>query len=510
MPRAMTFSRAGIIGTFAVIIVVLGCTRLGFWQLDRLEQKRARNAATHARAAEPPVQLTSAIRDTAGMIFRRATVTGAYDDERTIIIAGRSSRGVPGVYILTPVRLGGSAVLVNRGFVPSPDAEHVDLAPLREPDPRKADGLIVYLGHDDQSANSPTAAFQRVWYRPSIGQLRAQFPYPLADYVIQLLPAADAPRLPDRLPAPALDEGPHLGYAIQWFSFAAIFLIGWFVMVFRRKRVVARVALGLSLLFLLPPLAQAQLRPLDPVDARAFTSAPVRVHVGAARFTGQHASLAGTRGTLWEIADFRATIRTGRLVVDLGGTVQRLFKDEQSITTPTGEAEPAPADGKRHDAGDYRVGAIVRLTPDAYTTLATLRFGTRLPTTDNRVGLDRDAIDFFATLSAHRRYAWLSLAVEAGLGIHGTRKIDYEQADVLLYALTAEIDVRTVTPFITVLGQQDFQEFAIRGNEDLAELRAGLHAGSQHWLRIAWIHGLTDYSPSNGFQIAFGTSFGKR
>lgn len=232
----MTLSRAGIIGTFAVFIVVLACSRLGFWQLHRLEQKRQRNAAAHARAAEPPVQLGSAVRDTAGMIFRQASVTGTYDDPRTTIIAGRSSRGVPGVYILTPLRVGGSAVLINRGFVPSADAAHVDLEPLREPAPNAAEGLIVYLGNDEHAVAATPGTFKRVWYRPSIAQLRAQLPYPIADYVVQLLPATGAPDLPARLTAPELDEGPHLGYAIQWFSFALIFVIGWVVMIFRTKK----------------------------------------------------------------------------------------------------------------------------------------------------------------------------------------------------------------------------------------------------------------------------------
>jgi surfeit locus 1 family protein len=39
--------------------------------------------------------------------------------------------------------------------------------------------------------------------------------------------------LPRRLPPPELTNGPHLSYAIQWFSFAAIVLIGSFTL-FRR------------------------------------------------------------------------------------------------------------------------------------------------------------------------------------------------------------------------------------------------------------------------------------
>jgi surfeit locus 1 family protein len=233
--RPLTISRGGIFGTIGTFIVVLICARLGFWQLDRLEQKQHRNAVAHVRAALPAVRLASAPRDTAGMIFRRAVVTGIYDDARTIIIAGRSFRGTPGVYVLTPLRVGGSAVFINRGFTPSADAAHVDVAELREPAPDSLAGMIVYLGHDE-SAVVAKPAFKRVWYRPSIAQLRAQSPYPVADYIVQLLPSPDAPQSPVRLPAPILDEGPHLGYAIQWFSFAGIFLIGWTAIVFRRKQ----------------------------------------------------------------------------------------------------------------------------------------------------------------------------------------------------------------------------------------------------------------------------------
>jgi surfeit locus 1 family protein len=229
-------TRAGLAGSFFVLLVVLLCVRLGLWQLDRLDQKRTRNAAAHARLAQPPVDLATASPDTAAMIFRRAVVTGTYDDARSIIIAGRTHRGLPGVYVLTPMRTGTSAVLINRGFMPSADANHIDLKQLREPSPTGAEGMVIYLGHDEHTAAPAADGFKTIWYRPSIEQLRQQSPYPLARYVVQLLPARDAPQYPQRLPPPELDEGPHLGYAVQWFSFAAIGVIGWLVAILKRKK----------------------------------------------------------------------------------------------------------------------------------------------------------------------------------------------------------------------------------------------------------------------------------
>jgi surfeit locus 1 family protein len=210
------------------------CIRFGIWQLHRLEQRRARNATAHARLREMPMRITASLLDSTGLIFRRATVSGLYDDERTIIVAGRSLNGAPGVHIFTPVRIGGAAVLVNRGWMPSADAAHLDSAALRESSPENVAGVILDVPHDPRGAGPDTLnAFRRVWYRPDIVALRRQYPYPLANYVLQILPAPDAPDYPVRLQPPALTEGPHLGYVIQWFSFAIIGVTGWLILLFK-------------------------------------------------------------------------------------------------------------------------------------------------------------------------------------------------------------------------------------------------------------------------------------
>jgi surfeit locus 1 family protein len=95
-------------------------------------------------------------------------------------------------------------VLVDRGWVPSPDAFHVDQPAYREADTVTVEGLafVPPRGRGDVD----TAGF--------------------LPFVIQQ-EAPPAPRgLPRRWPPPALDNGPHLSYAVQWFSFAVIVLVG--------------------------------------------------------------------------------------------------------------------------------------------------------------------------------------------------------------------------------------------------------------------------------------------
>jgi surfeit locus 1 family protein len=82
-----------------------------------------------------------------------------------------------------------------------------------------------------------------VWFSIDPEAIRKQYAYPLGAVAVQLVPEDGAPRLPARLPAPSLDEGPHKGYAVQWFSFALIAVVGWGALVMKsnpRGRAAAR------------------------------------------------------------------------------------------------------------------------------------------------------------------------------------------------------------------------------------------------------------------------------
>jgi hypothetical protein len=248
--------------------------------------------------------------------------------------------------------------------------------------------------------------------------------------------------------------------------------------------------------------AQAQLRPLDPVDPWVlWERGPASAQVGVGVFAGQRASLAGAEGTLVELGNFAVRWRTGRVVLEGAGTAQRLFGDGPRFAEPTGGAGPAP-DGRRHDTGDMRVSTLVRLTGEGAAAPLVLRFGTRLPTTDNRVGLDRDATDFFALAGGGLRHRRGWLAAEAGLGIHGTRDPAWEQSDVLLYSLSAGYRGARLSPTVSLVGHALGSRG--RGNETLAELRIGGRAGTRRWVEVRGVLGLTPFSPAAGILLAAG------
>ena len=196
--------RRDLVAAAAALVIAAVCIRLGVWQLDRLGQRRARNSALAAHLALPALQVRGGISaDSARQ--RRVVVTGVYDYARERTWPGRSFEGTPGVSLVTPLRLpDGSEVLVDRGWVPSPDAFHVDHGAYREADTATVEGLafVTPRGRGDVD---PTG---------------------FLPFVIQQESPPAARGLPRRWPPPAMDSGPHLSYAIQWFSFAVIVLVG--------------------------------------------------------------------------------------------------------------------------------------------------------------------------------------------------------------------------------------------------------------------------------------------
>jgi surfeit locus 1 family protein len=238
-------STRGALAALLALAVAALCIRLGFWQLDRLEQRRGRNAAVEAATALPEVELpdsfASVARDPEAYIYRRVRLRGEYDAPREVVLRGRGEGGNPGVHLTTPLLLGGGrAVMVNRGWVPAPDAATVDVRPFVEPGLRDVEGIFLpapATGDAEPLDVSVAGTTLHSYARLPLASLRAAAPYDLLPLYVQQLAGTPPPGpLPKRVAVPPLDEGPHLGYAVQWFSFAAIALGGLLLLLARNRR----------------------------------------------------------------------------------------------------------------------------------------------------------------------------------------------------------------------------------------------------------------------------------
>lgn len=223
-----------------ILLVTAACLRLGVWQVDRLHQRRAINATSFAQRALPALSLNapSSHRVVEPLSDRRVTAEGLFDHSQQVVVRGRVHRGAPGVYVVTPLRLTNSdtAVLVNRGFFPAPDAMTVEVDSLNEEGVRQVTGMAFAIASDAEGGAPLAHDGRTTWRRLDLAVLRAHLPYPILDVYILEAPDSSLPGWPRRLEPRPLDDGPHLSYAIQWFSFGTIALVGGVILVFHERK----------------------------------------------------------------------------------------------------------------------------------------------------------------------------------------------------------------------------------------------------------------------------------
>lgn len=219
-----------------VVLAVIVLINLGLWQLRRLDERRALNAAILAGLNGPVTALTGADVDPNALDFHRVTATGEFDNAQSIVLRNQPFDLRPGVHLITPLRLDGSnrAVLVDRGWIPSDDAGRETRQVYNETGRVTVEGIAAksqprpdrFLVPTDPTPAPPETRLDE-WFRVDIERIQAQVPYPLLPIFIKQSPDKNAK--PDTPPLRAemidLSEGPHLNYALQWFSFAIILLV---------------------------------------------------------------------------------------------------------------------------------------------------------------------------------------------------------------------------------------------------------------------------------------------
>jgi surfeit locus 1 family protein len=215
---------------WVTLVVLLGMAflaRLGFWQLDRLEQRRARNAEITRQLALPPLPLNrqSLPDDLESLKYRRAGARGEFDTSRQVALLYQDWMGAPGIHLVAPLVLDGTsqAVLVDRGWLPQDQADAHHWSAYDETAPVDVTGYVRLSQTLPGEREAIPAGPQSEWYRLDVEAIQAQMPYDLLPIYLLQEPAPGDTRLPyEGEPEFDLSDGPHLGYAIQWFIFALI------------------------------------------------------------------------------------------------------------------------------------------------------------------------------------------------------------------------------------------------------------------------------------------------
>ena len=245
-----------LLGHVLVVAVVLSFTQFGFWQLRRHAERSALNEVTLARASAAPVALDEALAAAAAEVAagadpalalrdRRVRVAGWFEPADEVLRRPVSRDGMPGYHVVTPLRLEddpeGRRLWVERGWVP----DSLNRVPVAEAAPPQ--GRVEVVGWLRATTAPPQGWVAAIAPRdPPTGRLAAvayldperlrdQVGGPLVPAVLWLASIVDAPAaegaVAASLPWPPepheVTMGSHLGYAIQWFAFVLVTVIGY-------------------------------------------------------------------------------------------------------------------------------------------------------------------------------------------------------------------------------------------------------------------------------------------
>jgi surfeit locus 1 family protein len=229
------FQRKWLLATLLVVAGAALCIRLGIWQLDRLDQRRAFNHQVESMRAMPALELNQQVPDDISrMEWRAVKVQGKYDFANQIALRNQYNGDQYGYHLLTPLVFDGKAVFVDRGWIPAEgNAAPQDWQKYNE------SGEVSLMGQIRLGQTKPRiggvadkipedGTKLELWNNADVEHIVKQLPYPALPVYIQ--PNVDendtTPPIPYQ-PTLELSEGPHFGYALQWFTFATILLMGY-------------------------------------------------------------------------------------------------------------------------------------------------------------------------------------------------------------------------------------------------------------------------------------------
>ena len=222
------------------LLAATGSIGLGFWQLGRLQARRAANRIVIAGRTLPQLSLNStAARDSLSQ--RRAFATGVFDYAHASSCADEIERDAPGVHLVVPLRPLGtersgaraSRLRARERRVPS-RYQHVRYHPgraYRRGDPAPVPDDPAGRRRRSASGATPPGSGSTA---PRCG---ARLPYPVLD--VYLFETTKEPRPDPARPWPILATLPRwttdriLSYMVQWFGIAAAALA--FGIIFGRR-----------------------------------------------------------------------------------------------------------------------------------------------------------------------------------------------------------------------------------------------------------------------------------
>ena len=226
-------------GTIGLVVgCIIFCTA-GFWQLGRANEKRALfTAFEHGDGSETrhdPV----ADNEAEQYLYQRFTLTGRYEPERQILLDNMVHDSRPGYHVLTPLKIGTTAVLINRGWLYA-DPDRNVLPEITVQDKiRNVTGRLYRLPRAGYELDPPAPQSDITWpirlSFPPVDEITEHLGFPVHDYQLLLDPGETDGYTRAWKPV-LMSPEKHLAYAIQWFTMAGTIILIYVVLAIKAAR----------------------------------------------------------------------------------------------------------------------------------------------------------------------------------------------------------------------------------------------------------------------------------
>ena len=206
-----------IVATLALLI------SLGFWQLDRANEKREIENQI-ARANSGDVELINSVEFLKEKEYYHVRLQGAYIDDKQFIYDNQIVDQISGYYVLTPFILKGDseAILINRGFIPW-NGRRDKLADIDVG--AKLTEVKVQISKPvrrmELEESKTTGEFPVLIQTLDLDEMSNTASLDLASVIGLLSPESDSGFVRQWEPYTGSIER-HVGYAIQWFLMALV------------------------------------------------------------------------------------------------------------------------------------------------------------------------------------------------------------------------------------------------------------------------------------------------
>lgn len=239
--------------TLVFIAMVFAMYRLGLWQFHRYQQTNRSNHRISLAIHAKPVSVETLTRPgatvPADQRYRPVTATGRFDTRHQFVIRRRTNAdGTIGFFLVTPlITSDGDAVLVNRGWVAPNDEDGAAFPAV----PKTPAGTVTLTGRLQPDETSHLSGIREVKGLPprqfmliSSQEQAKSLPEPVVGGYLELArssPALTRAESAQLVPAPGANsqstsdaaivgQGVHLPYAIQWWLFALMVPVGWWIL----------------------------------------------------------------------------------------------------------------------------------------------------------------------------------------------------------------------------------------------------------------------------------------